>query len=246
MKKRIASTLSLFILGLAFIGLAYFVGKTIEENKPSLQPVLDELQKKIEEETEEPNEDIRGEQTENKLTVTRIIDGDTLVISSGETVRLIGVDAPEKKDCLSTKAANRLSELVLNKEIIVEYDKEAKDRYGRTLLYIWINDIFVNELLAREGLADSKRYPPNIKSATILEAAEEQAKSAKLGIWSDNPCISAFYFERSDKQGSAKPVLIARTKVRYYEEVTFSLPSNHFSQSIAAWQPNPAAVTACL
>lgn len=156
---------------------AYFVGKTIEKNKPALQPIIDE---------------VKGDQAENQIHVTRIIDGDTLVISTGETVRLIGVDAPEKKDCYSINASNRLQELVLDKAITIEYDKEEKDRYGRTLLYIWVDGIFVNEVLAYEGFADSKRYPPNIKYAPIFEAAEEEAKPQKLGIWSTDPCISAF------------------------------------------------------
>lgn len=156
---------------------AYFVGKTIEKNKPALQPIINE---------------VKGDQAENQIHVTRIIDGDTLVISTGETVRLIGVDTPEKKDCYSINASNRLQELVLDKAITIEYDKEEKDRYGRTLLYIWVDGIFVNEVLTYEGFADSKRYPPNIKYAPIFEAAEEEAKSQKLGIWSTNPCISAF------------------------------------------------------
>lgn len=191
MKKRIASTISLLILGLGFIVFAYFIGKTIEENKPSLQPIIEELQTKVEEEIEsvEPTGPIVGEQTGRNLKVTRIIDGDTIVISSGETVRLIGIDAPEKKDCYSNNATNRLQELVLDKEITFEYDQNEKDRYGRTLLYIWVNGIFVNELLTKEGFADSKRYPPDVKYAPVLEAAEEEAKSKKLGIWNSEACF---------------------------------------------------------
>lgn len=167
MKKRLTSTLALLILGIAFIGLAYFTGKTIEQNKTNLKPVLEGLQNK---------------------KVTRIVDGDTLVISTGETVRLIGIDTPEKEDCYSTNTANRLRELVLDKEISIEYDQSEKDRYSRTLLYVWVNGSFVNEVLVKEGYADAKRYPPDIKYAPVLEAAEEEAKSKNLGIWNSEAC----------------------------------------------------------
>lgn len=167
MKKRLTSTLALLILGIAFIGLAYFTGKTIEQNKTNLKPVLEGLQNK---------------------KVTRIVDGDTLVISTGETVRLIGIDTPEKEDCYSTNTANRLRELVLDKEISIEYDQSKKDRYGRTLLYVWVNGSFVNEVLVKEGYADAKKYPPDIKYAPVLEAAEEEAKSKNLGIWNSEAC----------------------------------------------------------
>lgn len=185
MKKRLTSTLALLLLGIAFIALAYFVGKTIEKNKPNLKPVLEELQNKVE-------EPVKGENTEGVIKVTRIVDGDTLVISTGETVRLIGIDTPEKEDCYSTNAANRLRELVLDKEISIEYDQSEKDRYSRTLLYVWVNGSFVNEVLVKEGYADAKRYPPNIKYASVLEVAETEARSKGLGIWSSDPCISAF------------------------------------------------------
>lgn len=189
MKKRLASALTLFILGLAFIYFAYFVGKTIEENKPALQPIIEELQGTVANETAEDAEPIMGEQTEARIVVTRIIDGDTLVISTGETVRLIGVDAPEKKDCYSINGANRLQELVLDKEITIEHDRSEKDRYGRTLLYIWVDGVFVNEILTKEGFADSKRYPPDIKYAPLLEAAEEEARAKNLGIWNTEACL---------------------------------------------------------
>lgn len=190
MKKRILSALAFLFLGIAFISVAYFIGKTIENNKPALEPIVEEIQEVIKEEVDDAKQDetVKGEKTESKIRATRIIDGDTFVASTGETIRLIGVDAPERNDCYSVNAENRLSDLILNKEITIEYDKGEKDRYGRTLLYVWVDNVFVNEILAREGYADSKRYTPNIKYAPVFEAAEEAARSEKLGIWSNAPC----------------------------------------------------------
>ena len=190
MKKRILSALAFLFLGISFISVAYFIGRTIEKNKPVLEPIVEEIQEEIKKEVEEAEEEdpVKGERTESEIYATRIIDGDTFVASTGETIRLIGVDAPERNDCNSVEAKNRLSNLILNKEISVEYDKGEKDRYGRTLLYVWADNQFVNEVLAREGFADSKRYTPNIKYAPVFEAAEEKARSEKLGIWSDIPC----------------------------------------------------------
>jgi endonuclease YncB( thermonuclease family) len=182
MNKRIISAVSLLLLILIFLVSVYFVGKTIEKNKP----LIDSVQKQIE--PKENKENVKGEKTEKTLTVTRIIDGDTFTVSTGETVRLIGIDTPEKNECYSREAASKLSALILNKEISVETDKGEKDRYGRTLLYIWADGIFINQVLAKEGFARAVRYPPNTKYAPVFEAAELEAKSKEIGIWDDSVC----------------------------------------------------------
>ena len=73
--------------------------------------------------------------------VTRIIDGDTLVIqavaSPKGTVRLIGIDTPEVGNCYASEAASLLSELVLHKEVKVESDVNTLDQYGRALMHVY-------------------------------------------------------------------------------------------------------------
>jgi micrococcal nuclease len=73
------------------------------------------------------------------LKVARVIDGDTLQLSTGETVRLIGVDTPETKDPrqpvqhFGKEATAFTRQLVEGKPVHLEYDQQRRDKYGRSL-----------------------------------------------------------------------------------------------------------------
>jgi len=73
-------------------------------------------------------------------TVTRIIDGDTFEISSGEKIRLLCVDTPEENQKGYEEAKQFLSDLILNKPIRLETENQDKDSYGRLLRYVYVND----------------------------------------------------------------------------------------------------------
>lgn len=123
-------------------------------------------------------------------TVTRVVDGDTIKIDTGETVRYIGMDAPETvdpkkpKQCFGLEASLKNSELVLGKTVSLERDVSKTDRYGRLLAYVWIGESMVNELLVRDGYAVAKVYPPDIRRQSDLQNAELFARSEKKGLWS--------------------------------------------------------------
>lgn len=88
-----------------------------------------------------------------KIHVTRVIDGDTL---EGEniTVRLLGINTPEKGERYYEEAKRFLESRVLNKTIELEYGKEKTDMYGRTLAYVYYNGKLINEEIVREGYAN--------------------------------------------------------------------------------------------
>jgi micrococcal nuclease len=95
--------------------------------------------------------------------VVRIIDGDTFELYSGEKVRLICVDAPEKGRDGYDEAILFLSELILNKEVRLERDVSGVDAYGRLLRYVWVNnsvneEVFVNRDLVQKGFAEIWAY----------------------------------------------------------------------------------------
>lgn len=123
-------------------------------------------------------------------TVSRVIDGDTIKIDSGETVRYIGMDAPETvdpkkpKQCFGLESSLKNSELVLGKTVSLERDVSKTDRYGRLLAYVWVGESMVNELLVRDGYAVAKAYPPDIRYQSDLQNAELFARSEKKGLWS--------------------------------------------------------------
>src|SRR3989344_5062730 len=70
---------------------------------------------------------------EGTKLVTKIIDGDTVIIEGGYSVRLLGIDSDEKGYPCYSPAKERIEELVLNKEIYLEADKEDQDQYKRYL-----------------------------------------------------------------------------------------------------------------
>jgi len=120
------------------------------------------------------------------VNVVKVIDGDTIVLETGETVRYIGIDTPEVsqgRECFALEAANKNKELVLGKNVRLEKDISEKDRYGRLLRYVYVGDIFVNKILVSEGYATAVTYPPDVKYSNLFEEAERKARESGLGLW---------------------------------------------------------------
>jgi micrococcal nuclease len=122
----------------------------------------------------------------------RVVDGDTVVLDGNEKVRLIGINTPESVDprrpvqWYGKEASAYTKGLLLGKRVRVEHDVERRDRYGRTLAYLRLEDgTFVNLLLVEEGFAAAYRYPPNVKFAEAFRMAERRAREARKGLWSD-------------------------------------------------------------
>lgn len=124
----------------------------------------------------------------------KVIDGDTLELIDGRTVRLLGIDTPETVDprrpvgCFGKQASAETKELLSGKEIIMQKDVSDTDKYGRLLrlIYLPLSDgqiLFVNDYLVRMGFAAVLTYPPDVKYDKQLREAEVQAKEEKRGLW---------------------------------------------------------------
>ena len=119
-----------------------------------------------------------------------VIDGDTFQLETGERVRLIGVDTPEyqpwkKKIQYYGQEASVYSKQMLNqKKVWLEADVKKKDKYGRSLAYVYLeNGEFVNLRLVEEGYARAKYYKPNGRYRKIFKDAEKKAKASQKGMW---------------------------------------------------------------
>lgn len=130
-----------------------------------------------------------------EFIVTKVIDGDTIVLENGEVVRYIGIDTPELRsrshggpDCYAIEATNKNKELVLNKKVRLVKDVSERDRYNRLLRYVYVNNTFVNETLVREGYAKAVTYPPDVKYADLFRSAEKEARQEGRGLWSPTAC----------------------------------------------------------
>jgi micrococcal nuclease len=128
-------------------------------------------------------------QPENTSIVSRVVDGDTIELGTGERVRYIGIDTPETVDprkevqCFGKEASVKNKELVEGKEVRLVKDVSDKDKYGRLLRYVYVGDVFVNEKLVSEGYARVATYPPDVAYAERFIEAERVARENKLGLW---------------------------------------------------------------
>ncbi len=130
--------------------------------------------------------------------VVDIVDGDTLDIDLDgrvERVRLIGIDTPETKkpgapvECFGPEATRRLQHILPpGTEVVVQRDIEARDDYGRLLLYVFRFDdeLFVNADLVIHGFATTLEIPPNTSFSRTLRRLSTEARTAKMGMW--NAC----------------------------------------------------------
>ena len=139
--------------------------------------------------------------------VSEVIDGDTIKLQTGETVRLLGINTPEKGQPYYEESKNRLKELVENKEVSLEKDVDDRDQYGRLLGHVFLESENINVKMLNEGLATVYIIPPNMKYETELKEAENQARLSKTGLWTppsqepegdgnvcDSKCIGISYF----------------------------------------------------
>ena len=118
--------------------------------------------------------------------VTQVIDGDTIIIEGGYRIRYIGIDTPEihpELEVYGKEALQANRKLVEDKIVRLERDVSQTDKYGRLLRYVYVDNIFVNAELMRQGLAQAKAYPPDIKYQDYLEKLETEARQAGRGMW---------------------------------------------------------------
>lgn len=125
-----------------------------------------------------------------EFKVSLAIDGDTVLLSDGRLVRYIGINAPEIAH--DDKPAEYWGEeshlfnrrLVENKWVRLEYDIEAKDRYGRLLAYVFLRDgTFVNGKLVKQGFAYVLPKAPNLRYHKLLLKLQQQAIEENRGLW---------------------------------------------------------------
>ncbi len=123
-------------------------------------------------------------------TIDYAIDGDTIKLTNGERVRLIGIDAPEKGECYYEESRTYAQELLNGKTIILEQDITAEDDYHRPLRYAILpaenttqDRTLVNDMLVRTGNAQAVASPPDNRYRDLLISAQEEAIRENRGMW---------------------------------------------------------------
>ncbi|MEO0687115.1 MAG: thermonuclease family protein [Cyanobacteria bacterium J06649_11] len=128
-----------------------------------------------------------------EIKVVRVVSGQTLQVmgfreqpSLISEVRLTGINAPPTRQRPWGEASKqRLTELIEDKSspVRLEFDMEAKDKYGRTLAYVWKDETLINEQLIKEGHALFIARSPNHKYDLRFERAQHWSRLMGKGIW---------------------------------------------------------------
>lgn len=128
--------------------------------------------------------------------VIKIADGDTLTILTNtkqqEKIRLIEIDAPERRQAFGNKSQQSLAELCFKKPAIIHYDN--RDRYGRILGRVFCNGIDANKAQIINGMAWV--YVKYAKDYSLF-AIEKEARDKQIGLWQDKNPISPWKFRRN-------------------------------------------------
>lgn len=119
----------------------------------------------------------------------RVIDGDTLMLDGDERVRLIGVNTPESVDprrpveFFGKEASAFTRRLVEGRAVRLEYGADTRDRYGRTLAYVYLEDgTFLNAEIIRQGYGQTyTRFPFRFQEEFL--SLEREARAGGRGLW---------------------------------------------------------------
>lgn len=171
-----------------------------EENKGKKSDNTKEVEKQYKEENQKEkeqnnavSEEVKSNSKIKDLSVKRVVDGDTVVLEKNGyeyKVRLIGVDTPESVHLDKNKntkegkiASDFTKERLTGKKVDIEFDVKPQDKYGRYLVYLYVDGISYNEVLLEEGMARVMMISPNVKNKELYAQIEKRAKDKKIGIW---------------------------------------------------------------
>jgi len=134
----------------------------------------------------------------NGWRVSRIVDGDTVVVTRGRkalTLRLIGIDTPETVhptepiECFGPEASAYASQRLLRQPVVLEFDRSQGrlDYYGRTLAYLWVQSAsapwLFNQRAVKMGFANEYTYDSEYSWRPEFLRAERSARDQHRGLW---------------------------------------------------------------
>ncbi|MFS8159479.1 MAG: thermonuclease family protein, partial [Candidatus Roizmanbacteria bacterium] len=119
---------------------------------------------------------------------------DTIVLEDGSKVRYIGVNTPELHrnnkplpDCYGQEAYVENKRLVEGKSVKLIKDISEVDKYKRLLRYVYVDSIFVNDYLVKQGFAYASTFPPDVANQSLFRSSQKSAEAQNLGLWNGCP-----------------------------------------------------------
>ncbi|EFL4295920.1 thermonuclease family protein [Escherichia coli] len=133
--------------------------------------------------------------------VIRVLDGNTLEILQARhpvRIRLVNIDAPEKKQPFGRWSMNQLKSLVANTPVTVTYTQT--DRYGRIPGRVYTEDgMEVNRWLVQHSAA---RVYPDFNTDYTLPAYQREARTMKRGLWADKKPVPPWLWRKENKNNN--------------------------------------------
>jgi endonuclease YncB( thermonuclease family) len=119
--------------------------------------------------------------------VQTIEDGDTFTLQNGRSVRLLGVNAPERGSSTYVAAQQTLANLLNNKQVYLEYDRYQDDKYGRILAWVWVNcekapDFLPANYMHYSGNASRPSLMENPKGCRDGKLVNEEMVRARMAV----------------------------------------------------------------
>jgi micrococcal nuclease len=152
--------------------------------------------------------------------VKKVIDGDTIQLDTGETVKYLGIEAPQLKtkeggaEFYAKEALKYNKRLVFMKKIRLEFDHNKKDPQGRLLAYVFVKNLFVNAELVKLGYARASVKPPNIKYRKMLADLEKKATEGEKGLWQEKKKDTESYYV-----GNKRTYTLHRPSCKYVSKI---------------------------
>jgi micrococcal nuclease len=138
------------------------------------------------------NDNGEGDRNDEVATVRHVDDGDSFSaeLDSGREVevRMLGINAPERGECLADEARRALTDRLGRGPIVLEPDVTDQDRYGRLLRYVVAGGDLVELDQVGQGLALATSTPPDTAHQPKIDEAQARARAAGLGLWNPNAC----------------------------------------------------------
>jgi len=121
---------------------------------------------------------------EQTYKATYVVDGDTIEIETGQKVRLIGINTPEKFMPYNKEATEFLKSQIENKSVVLQTN--GVDKYNRILAHVFLGDKHINKEILKQGLGNLYYYEKD-KYYEDLEEAEQNARENQKNIWKKSP-----------------------------------------------------------
>ena len=205
MKRNKQNFYFMLIIIVLFIFLAKFLSTTISKLSISKNSTNSNINSNIQNNINDTNKtndtnnsnshyDNNNNISNTTYKVLKVVDGDTIKIKYNnkiERLRFIGIDTPESvspdksKNCEEGKIASNFTKNYLEGKVIqIELDVQQRDKYGRLLAYVYINNQMYNEILLEQGYAKIATFPPNVKYVNDFTELQKEARNNKKGFWS--------------------------------------------------------------